>query len=136
MADGASTDGDVADEKEVAGRLFLQPFAPGKGLLKNVGVGAAVTAGDKQGTLASPEVSPYKTTGQANFFTPLVGMDEATTVTASGAHVRVTGQGYAYFGPVGFLGEYTQVEWRSADDLPSSGELSPIARQIAELLSA
>jgi len=114
VADGASTDGDVTDDKEVAGRLFVQPFAPGKGLLKNVGAGAAVTAGDKQGTFASPEVSPYKTTGQATFFTPVLGMDQATTVIASGAHVRVTGQGYAYVGPVGFLGEYARSSYEVA----------------------
>lgn len=31
-------------------------------------------------------------------------------------------------------GEYSQVEWRRADDLPPEHELSPVARQIAVLL--
>jgi phosphate-selective porin OprO/OprP len=105
VADGGSSDGDVSDDKEVVARLFVSPWAATRGTLKNVGVGGAVTYGDKTGTFASPDVAPYKTTGQASFFTPVVGADAATTVLAKGTHARVTGQGYAYIGPLGVLAE-------------------------------
>jgi phosphate-selective porin OprO and OprP len=111
VADGGSSDGDVSDDKELAARVFVAPFAASKGLLKNIGIGGAVTYGDKQGTFASPDVAPYKTTGQVSFFTPIVGADAATTVLAKGTHARYTGQGYAYVGPVGLLTEVVHSEF-------------------------
>jgi phosphate-selective porin OprO/OprP len=106
VPDGGNGDGDASDDKELAARLFVTPFAAKKGhALENVGLGGFVSTGDKKGSFATPDVAPYKTTGQASFFTPIVGSDAATTVLADGTHTRVGGQGYAYVGPVGVLAE-------------------------------
>src|SRR5438105_3348759 len=61
VADGASGDGDVSNGKELAARVFVQP---GGGF----GLGAAVTFGDKHGTLASPDLPTFRTQAQTPFF--------------------------------------------------------------------
>jgi phosphate-selective porin OprO and OprP len=108
VADGQTGDGDVSDDKEVAARVFLRPFATGASLLKALGVGGAVTYGDKLGTLASPDVAPFKTAAQDTFFTYKVGTTLADTVIADGEHWRATAQAQYYGGPVGVFAEYVR----------------------------
>lgn len=101
--DGQSVDGDISDDKELAARVFVRPFATG------LGFGAAATIGDKTGTLAAPYVPQFTTQGGTTFFQYKVGgtslMD---TVVADGRHWRATGQASWYTGPVAVLGEYVR----------------------------
>lgn len=108
VADGQSGDGDVSDDKEVAARVFVKPFAAGGPLVKELGVGVAATYGDKTGTLASPDVASFKTQGQTTFFAYKAGATLMDTVIADGPHWRATGQGHYYAGPVGVLAEYVR----------------------------
>jgi phosphate-selective porin OprO/OprP len=108
VADGQSGDGDVSDDKELAVRVFVKPFAAGGPLVKELGVGAAATYGDKAGNLASPDVALFKTQGQTTFFTYKVGTTLLDTVIADGPHWRATGQGHYYAGPLGVLAEYVR----------------------------
>ncbi|HEX4422443.1 MAG TPA: porin, partial [Kofleriaceae bacterium] len=79
VADGQSGDGDVSDDKEVAARVFIRPFVTAGPWLKGLGVGGAITYGDKLGTLASPDVALFKNQGQNTFFTYKVGTTLADT---------------------------------------------------------
>ena len=98
----------MSDDKEVAARVFVKPFATGGPLVKELGVGAAVTYGDKAGTLASPDVASFKTQGQTTFFAYKAGTTLMDTVVADGPHWRATGQGQYYAGPLGILAEYVK----------------------------
>jgi phosphate-selective porin OprO/OprP len=94
--DGALMDTDANDGKDVAGRLFLQPFARGGSkTLKGLGLGLSATTGKQQGALPS-----FRSGGQVVFFSYL------STATADGNRRRLSPQGSFYLGPVGLLGEY------------------------------
>jgi len=107
VADGQSGDGDVSDDKELAARVFVKPFATG-GPLKGLGLGGAVTYGDKLGTVASPDVASFKTQGQNTFFAYKVGTTVMDTAIADGPHWRATAQGHYYAGPFGVLAEWVR----------------------------
>src|SRR5439155_1773271 len=96
--DDGSSDGDVEDSKDVAGRLFFQPFKnSARSPLQGLGFGAAATFGrqrDSQTGLA------FKTAGRSNFFK----YDPA--VVGAGDHRRWDPQFSYYIGPVGLMGEY------------------------------
>ncbi|HTJ80992.1 MAG TPA: sulfate ABC transporter ATP-binding protein [Polyangiaceae bacterium] len=112
VADGASGDGDVSNGKEVAARVFVQP---GGGF----GVGAAATYGNKNGTVASPDLATFKTQAQTTFFqyksdpNPLMPT-LATTPVADGHHYRASAQADWYRGPIGVLAEYVRSVQRAA----------------------
>jgi phosphate-selective porin OprO/OprP len=111
VADGGSSDGDATDDKELAARIFIRPFATtGPEILKNFGFGGAGTFGDKQANLTQPDVPSWKTSGQTTIFQYRVGPTGtlADTVVADGRHWRATGQGYWYTGPFGVLAEYVR----------------------------
>ena len=108
VADGGSSDGDATDDKELAARVFVRPFARGPKLVKHFGVGAAATVGDKAANLTQPDTPAWKTTGQTTIFQYRAGTTLADTVVADGRHWRATGQGYYYAGPLGLLGEYVR----------------------------
>jgi len=116
VADGQSGDGDVSDDKELAARVFVKPFATGGPLVKELGVGAAATYGDKTGTLASPDVASFKTQGQNTFFAYKAGTTQMDTVIADGTHWRATAQGHYYAGPLGVLAEYVRSKQKVALD--------------------
>jgi phosphate-selective porin OprO and OprP len=116
VADGQSGDGDVSDEKEVAARIFVKPFATGGPLVKQLGVGVAATYGTKTGTLASPDVALFKTQGQTTFFAYQAGTTAADTVLADGPHWRATAQGHYYAGPIGVVAEYIRSKQKVALD--------------------
>ncbi len=101
VADGQSGDADVGRKKELAARVFVKPIA-------GFGIGAAVTYGEKLGTVASPDVAGWKTQGQNTFFTYKLGTTLADTVIADGRHWRATGQADYYAGPIGVLAEYVR----------------------------
>ena len=104
--DGGSTDGDDADSKDVVGRLFIQPFRRGThNSLKGLGVGAAVSYGEQDGTVASAALPAYRTTGQQVFFRYRGDGTAAGTTVADGTRSRWSAQGYYYSGRLGLLAE-------------------------------
>ena len=104
VQDGGSGDSDVGsdDHKDVAGRIFFQPFKKSNvEPLKGLGVGVAGTWGNQAGTLPG-----YKTPGQQTFFSYVTGTGTNANVTADGTHWRIVPQAYYYWGPFGIFGEY------------------------------
>lgn len=95
--DAASSDVDTTDEgKDVAGRLFFQPFLrTDYEALSQLGFGVGGSIGHHLGTLPS-----YKTPGQQTFFS------YANSVSAAGEQYRIDPQFFYYWGPFGLLGEY------------------------------
>ncbi|MFL6235084.1 MAG: OprO/OprP family phosphate-selective porin [Thermoanaerobaculia bacterium] len=106
VPDGSSADADTNNDKDVAGRLFFQPFVKGTGPLKNLGFGVSASQGDQTGTPTAPGLAPYKTPGQVNFFTYRSDGTAAGTTVANGTRYRLSPQGYFYSGPFGLLAEY------------------------------
>jgi len=102
---------DFIDNKEVAGRLFFQPFKQTDiSVLQGLGFGVGASFSQINGNaLALPNttggtLSGYTTSGQQQFFAynPAAG-----TVVGDGAHWRLAPQATYYYGPFGLLGEYT-----------------------------
>jgi phosphate-selective porin OprO/OprP len=95
--DAASSDADTTDGgKDVAGRLFFQPFLRSdRDALNKLGFGVGGSVGHHDGPLPS-----YKTPGQQTFFS------YASSVTAAGQQYRVDPQLFYFWGPFGVLGEY------------------------------
>ena len=105
--DAANIDGDASTGKDVAGRLFLRPFATNASG-PDLGIGIAGSAGTEQGTLAAPALGAYRTTGQLALFRYRTDGTAPNTVLADGRRTRVSPQGYLYVGPVGVLAEYVR----------------------------
>jgi len=117
--DGALIDTDTNDGKDVAGRIFFQPFARGgSSALKGLGLGIAGTRGKQLGALPS-----FRTGGQIVFFSYV------TTATADGTRTRVTPQGSFYAGPVGLFGEWT----RSRQQVRKGTDAAQIANEAWEV---
>jgi phosphate-selective porin OprO and OprP len=95
--DAGSSDADTVDEgKDVAGRLFFQPFLRSdREALNKLGFGVGGSIGNHNGTLPS-----YKTPGQQTFFS------YGNTVAAAGDQYRIDPQFFYYWGPFGVIGEY------------------------------
>lgn len=101
---------DFGDDKEVAGRLFVQPFKlSGNSAFEGLGFGVGGSYSEvKSNTLALSAATGgtlpgFWTEGQQQFFAynPVVG-----TVVADGAHWRLSPQVSYVHGPFGLLGEY------------------------------
>ncbi len=105
VEDGGSGDIEVSDDgKDVAARLFVQPFdRTGLDPLKKLGLGVAVTHGTHVGALRN-----YATSGQQTWFRwrTGAGTTAAPNVTADGPTDRFTPQAWYYWGPFGLYGEY------------------------------
>ncbi len=92
-----SSDIDTNNDKDVAARVFVQPFRnTGISALSGLGVGAAVTRGHNEGA----QVPTLRSPGQATIFTYNTG------ITADGPHTRFSPQFYYYWNSLGLLGEY------------------------------
>jgi len=104
-SDNGSDDIETSDDgKDIAARLFAQPFALTKiEPLKKLGLGVAGTIGNHEGTLRN-----YLTAGQQRFFAWRTGAGAAATpnVTGKGEQYRLVPQMYYYWGPFGMLAEY------------------------------
>lgn len=97
--DGGSVDLDLADGKDVAGRLFLSPFKRGTSPLKGLGFGMAGTTGKQTGALPA-----YRSGGQVGLLTILAG------ITADGTRNRISPQLSFYSGRFGLMAEYAWSE--------------------------
>jgi phosphate-selective porin OprO/OprP len=76
--DGGSIDLDLADGKDVAGRLFLSPFKRGSSALKGLGLGIAGATGQQAGALPA-----CRSGGQVSLLTIVSGL------TADGTRNRL-----------------------------------------------
>ena len=108
VADGGSADADINSTKEVAARVFVLPFKKSGGWAQGLGFGVAGSAGDNDGTLSTPGLSSYKTTGQQTFFSFLNDGKAPGTVLANGSHKRLAPQAYLFVGRFGLLAEWVR----------------------------
>lgn len=101
-ADGANTDGDLDDKKDIAARVFAKPFANSNHLsLQGIGLGVGGSIGDREGTAANSILNTgYTTPGQQTFFR------YAANSFANGQQWRLSPQAYWYSGNKGLLAEY------------------------------
>jgi phosphate-selective porin OprO/OprP len=98
VPDGGSVDLDTNDGKDLAGRLFFQPWkSSGTSPLRGLGFGVAGTRGQATGALRG-----YSSVSQVSVFS------YASTVSAAGDRTRWSPQGWFYLGPVGVLAEYVR----------------------------
>lgn len=97
-SDGAASDTDTNNDKEIAARLMFSPFKlTNNELLRGLSAGAAVTHGHKEGTGVLPTL---RSPGQASIFS------YASGVFADGPHTRLSPQLSWYYGQFGLLSEY------------------------------
>jgi phosphate-selective porin OprO and OprP len=106
VVDGGIADADTNSEKDLAARLFFQPFVQGNGPLKNLGFGIAGTSGNQSGTATAPGLPSYRSPGQATVFVYRSDGTAPNTTIADGRHRRIVPQAYLYSGPFGLLAEY------------------------------
>lgn len=96
VVDGGSGDTDTNDGKDLAVRVFAQPFRNDPDSpLKGLGLGVAGTSGSQEGPLPA-----YRTPGQVSFYS------YTDTTVADGRRLRISPQAYVYAGRLGLLGEY------------------------------
>jgi phosphate-selective porin OprO/OprP len=106
--DIGNSDGDVANSKDVVGRVFFQPLIRSDlASTIDLGVGVAGSSGTEPGTVAASAVSTYRSPGQLTVFRYRGDGTAPNTVVADGTRKRFAPQGYLNVGPVGLLGEYT-----------------------------
>jgi phosphate-selective porin OprO/OprP len=128
-ADGRDAPASDADNnKELAGRIFLEPFRNTPGFFQGLGFGIAGTDGRKDpggtadtGTDAKPQ---YRTPGQNRFFK----YDDS--VLAAGDQTRWSPQLYFYRNSFGLLAEYVESRQRLAKG-PVEDDISNTAWQVA-----
>ncbi len=105
VADGASSDQDNHDDKDLTARLFFLPFKESvKDWLVNLGLGGAVSFGNGHGNSSATNLASYKSVGQQTFFS--YRADNTGTVVADGNRFRFSPQASYYWGPFGLLSEY------------------------------
>ncbi|MCE3232016.1 MAG: oprP [Rickettsiaceae bacterium] len=100
VANASMDDTEIEDSKEIAGRLFVQPFKTSANALTGLGFGVAGTFGNRDGSTTSRQLGSARTAGQATFF------QYRSTAFAKGDQWRISPQAYYYFGPFGALAEY------------------------------
>ena len=114
--DGRSSDdiGDIDNnvDKDFAGRVFAHPFLNTSIVpLQGLGIGFATSYVDAGGSADSPNLPNYRTSGQQRFFA------YRGTTFSNGKRLRLSPQGYYYYGPFGFLWEYVNVAQDVARDI-------------------
>ncbi len=107
VVDGGSGDLDSNSGKDVAARLFFQPFQKADALaLRGLGFGVAASQGRQEGTLSAPGLPSYRTDGQQTFFSYRTDGTAAGTAIANGDRTRISPQLSWYAGAFGLLAEY------------------------------
>jgi len=109
--DGATGDGDNADDKDFAARLFVRPFQRPRGAAAppvGLGFGVGASLGEQTGTASAPNLPAFRTAGQQSFFSYRADGTAAGTATADGERVRIAPQGWLYSGPWLLLAEWTE----------------------------
>ncbi len=115
VPDSTLNDVDSDYAKSIAGRIFVQPFAPQSlRWLGRLGVGLAVETGNEQGSAAIANgavtgtwLGALKSVGQNTIFSYVSSTTSTNqTVIALHRHTRINPQLYYYYGPVGLEAEY------------------------------
>ncbi|MFH0342880.1 MAG: OprO/OprP family phosphate-selective porin [Chromatiales bacterium] len=131
--DGRSSD-DVGDidnnvDKDFAGRIYAHPFKDTSIVpLQGLGIGFAASYVNAEGSPSSPNLPSYRTSGQETFF------NYRGTTFSDGERLRLSPQGYYYYGPFGLLWEYVNVSQDVARDIGGarrSGQVDNDAWQAA-----
>ena len=131
VPDGSSADADQADSKDLAGRVFVQPFTSGPPALQRLGFGIAGTVGEQSASAASPGLPAFRTTiGRGTFLRFRSDGLETGSALLDGRRTRISPQAFWYWGPAGLLGEYV----RSSSEVrlgETSDRLTSSAWQVA-----
>lgn len=106
VPDLGNGDLDNNDGKDVAARLFFQPFVADQNAFGGLGFGISASTGDQAGTVTAPNLPAFRTPGQATFFSYRSDATAAGTTVADGTRRRVSPQATFYLGPFGLLAEY------------------------------
>lgn len=115
VVDGGSGDTDANDDKDVVGRLFIQPFRSNpRHSFAGLGFGIAGTYGNQVGTATASGLASYRTPGQQSFFAYRTG------VFADGRRTRIGPQAHLYSGRFGLLAEHYTSKQRVT--LPTTSE--------------
>lgn len=114
VADGSSNsnNSETNDDKDVAVRLFAQPFKGGDSALAGLGfgVGASVGHQNAQNGATSTLTGGYRTAGQQTWFS-------YRNAVAQGDTSRISPQAYYYRGPLGLMAEYVVSKVEAANGL-------------------
>ena len=129
---------DVDNRKEVAARIFAEPFKNSPGFFQGLGFGLAGSKGVKLGGNVSggnQVLATYVTAGQNSFFSyapPATGTPAVSpTVTAAGDHTRYEPQLYFYRNSFGLLAEYAV----SRQDVAVSGTKTSLTHKAWQVAS-
>ncbi|WP_051278514.1 OprO/OprP family phosphate-selective porin [Solimonas flava] len=94
---------DSDNRKELAARLFAEPFKNDPGFFQGLGFGVGASYGDKQGSAEATQLK-YRSPGQNTFFSYRAAT--GSTVGYDGAETRISPQAYFYRNGFGLLAEY------------------------------
>jgi phosphate-selective porin OprO/OprP len=101
VVDGGIGDLDATDSKDLAARVFFQPFKKTDiPFLQGFGFGSGGTLGRERASATTTNLPTYKSTGQLTIYSYNKG------VAPDGQELRYTPQAYYYLGPFGLLAEY------------------------------
>ena len=99
--DNANLNNDLDQKKDIAARIFVQPFANTDIVfLQGLGVGWAGTDGQHLGNATNTQLPSYRTPGQQTFF------KYGTGVISSGKLTRSNPQAWFYLDNFGFIADY------------------------------
>ncbi len=101
VVDGGIGDLDTTDSKDLAARVFFQPFKETDiRFLEGFGFGSGGTIGRERVSSTTTNLPTYKSTGQLTVFSYGKG------VAPDGQELRYTPQAFYHLGPFGLLAEY------------------------------
>lgn len=133
VPDGASGDGDNADDKDFAARLVFRPFQrPATEAPPPLGLafGVAASVGDQSGTVSAPNLPSYRSPSLQSVFTYRSDGTAAGTVVADGQRFRLAPQMWLYSGSWLMFAEWTESRQEVRRDVVA-GELTHRAWQVA-----
>jgi phosphate-selective porin OprO/OprP len=105
VPDLGNGDADLNDSKDVAARVFFQPFK--RGSLKGLGFGISGSTGNELGTGTATGLPGYRSPSQQTVFRYRTDAAvPANSVIADGRRSRVSPHAYLGLGSLGLLGEY------------------------------
>ena len=120
VASGGKSNGNLGDDFDVAGRLFIQPFhGTSWGPLRALGLGLAGSWGIERGDASETGLGRFRTVARDVFLTFADG------VAADGQRWRVNPQVWWFWGPLGILGEFVHASRQVRGD----GSLHGVAQQ-------
>jgi phosphate-selective porin OprO and OprP len=104
----ASNDVENNTDKDVAARIFAQPFLNHENFyLRGLGIGLSASYVDQRADAAAPLLPSYRSPGQLSVFNYRTG---ATGTFSDGKRLRLSPQAHYYAGPWGVLAESVSVD--------------------------